>query len=323
VAGIGLTYTTLCLTVAAVLTLGSGDATSGDTDKPPPGAVATPATLAQTVSNAVHAPPEERAARQSDIEREFKVYFSRDNEIRIYRTGTYAEQLFDRALNCLFLIVALVFSGGELLACFLFGAVLVRSGFFSDPDVYRRCRPWLLGGGLLIGVPVQLAALILTFGSDRDALAGGPQLFGGIAIAIVYLTLLTGWAQTRRAEWLQNRLKAVGRLALTNYLAQTVICTTIFYSHGLALFATLDRPATLLIVLGVWTVQLLVSPVYLRFASIGPVEWVWRSLAQGRVLPLRRSRTDTVESHPLQAATEDARSPTDRVGGPESAHAQH
>src|SRR5207248_2341749 len=99
-----------------------------------------------------------------------------------------------------------------------------------------------------------------------------------------------GWAQTNRAAWLQDRLKAVGRLALTNYLSQSVICTTIYYSFGLGLYATTGRPATLLVVLGVWVLQLLVSPLYLRYFRIGPVEWVWRSLSQRRVLPLLRRR---------------------------------
>jgi uncharacterized protein len=105
---------------------------------------------------------------------------------------------------------------------------------------------------------------------------------------VVYLTLLTGWAQTNRALWLQDRLKAVGRLALTNYLAQTVICTLIFYSIGLGLYATLGRPATLLVVLGVWLLQLLLSPLYLKVFRIGPVEWVWRSLSQWRLQPILR-----------------------------------
>ncbi len=289
VAGAGLTWSAAALALATVLTPSSG-VSNADKDEPPPGSVATPASLARVITDAFQAPPNEPAEREKLIEREFQVYLSRDNQIRIYREGTFVEQLFDRALNCAFLLVAMVFTAGELLACFLFGATLVRSGFFSDPDVYSRWRPWLLGGGLLIGVPAEVAALILSFGGDRDNLASGPQLFGAMAIATVYLTLLTGWAQTHRAQWLQNRLKAVGRLALSNYLSQTVICTTVFYSFGLGLYATMGRPATLLVVLGVWTLQLLISPVYLRFFSIGPVEWVWRSLSQGHLLPLRRRR---------------------------------
>ncbi len=100
VAGAGLTFPTAALATAAVLTLGSSKATTEDKDKPPPGAVATPATLSRTISDAIHAPPEEGAESERKIEQEFRVYFSRDNQVRIYREGTYAEQCFDRALNC-------------------------------------------------------------------------------------------------------------------------------------------------------------------------------------------------------------------------------
>ncbi|QJX00740.1 DUF418 domain-containing protein [Frigoriglobus tundricola] len=325
VAGAGLTASVAALATMTALTLGSGRAANEDKDKdkPPPGSVATPASLSRVVTDAFNAPADESAAREKLVTREFQVYFSRDNQIRIYREGTYVEQLFDRALNCAFLLAAMLFTAGELLACFLFGATLVRCGFFSDPDVYSRWRPWLLAGGLLIGVPAEVEALILSFNGERDNMAAGPQLFGAMAVATVYLTLLTGWAQGQRALWLQNRLKAVGRLALSNYLSQTVICTTVFYSFGLGLYATMGRPATLLVVLGVWALQLLISPLYLRFFAIGPVEWVWRSLAQRRPLPLRRRQTVRLipEEGVVVGAGSDPSSPTAasaKMGDPES-----
>ena len=289
VAVAGLTWTAVCLAVGIVLSQGADERPAKENEKPPPDAIATSATLSESISRFMQAPPELREEKQKGVEKEFKIYFSRNNQIRIYREGTFGEQLFDRALNGLFLVLALIFTFGELGACFLFGAILVRGGFFSDPEVYSRWRPWMLVGGLCLGIPMQVAALILTFAGERNEMVASlTQLCAGIGIALVYLTLLTGWAQSHRVEWLQARLKAVGRLALTNYLSQTVICTTIFYSFGFGLYATLGRPATLLVVLGVWIVQLIVSPLYLCVFSIGPVEWVWRSLSQGRLLPLRK-----------------------------------
>jgi uncharacterized protein len=289
VAGACLTWTAACLTTVVVLVLVSDRVSERDKDKPPPGAFATPSSLTGAVSDALRAPPEEREERWKRVGREFNVFFSRDNQNRIYREGSYGEQTFDRVLKTVLMQKTLVLFGGDLLACFLFGAFLVRAGFFSNPVVYRRWRPWLLAGGLLLGVPMHAAALILMFAGGKYAfLSAAPHLCGAIGIAAVYLTLLTGWAQTERAAWLQERLKAVGRLALTNYLSQTVICTTIFYSFGFGLYATTGRPATLLVVLGAWLLQLLLSPLYLRYFRIGPVEWVWRSLSQRRMLPLRR-----------------------------------
>jgi uncharacterized protein len=286
-AGAGLTWTAACITTILLLALSDG---ASEKDKPPPGGIATQASVTEAVSEALHAPAEERKKSWKGVEREVRVFFSRENQTRIYREGSYREQTFDRALKTLFMPKTVVLIGGQLLACFLFGAFLVRRGFFSDPEVYSRWRGWLLAVGLLIGVPLHVAALILTFAGDKYALLSiAPHLCGELAIAAVYLTLLTGWAQTDRAAWLQDRLKAVGRLALTNYLMQTVICTTIFYSFGFALYATLGRPATLLVVLGVWLLQLLLSPLYLKVFRIGPVEWVWRSLSQRRFLPILKT----------------------------------
>jgi uncharacterized protein len=286
-AGAGLTWTAACITTILALGLVYGGVDDRDRNRPPPGATATPSSLMAALRDAVHAPPEDKDKAGKRFEQEIRVFFSRDNQARIYREGSYGEQTFDRVVKLMFLPKGVVIVGGQLLACFLFGALLMRGGFFDNPEVYRRWRGWLLAGGLLLGIPMHTASLILTFAAGKYSfLAAAPHLCGEIAIGVVYLTLLTGWAQTDRARWLQDRLKAVGRLALTNYLGQTVICTAIFYSFGFGLYGTLGRPATLLVVLGVWLLQLLVSPLYLKVFRIGPVEWVWRSLSRRRLLPL-------------------------------------
>ncbi len=77
------------------------------------------------------------------------------------------------------------------------------------------------------------------------------------------------------------RLAAVGRMALTNYISQTILCTLIFYGYGLGLFARLERKQIVLVVVGIWIVQLIVSPIWLRHFRFGPLEWIWRSLTYG------------------------------------------
>ena len=75
---------------------------------------------------------------------------------------------------------------------------------------------------------------------------------------------------------------AVGRMALTNYLLQTLICTTIFYGHGLGLFGSVDRAGQFAIVLAVWAFELLASSAWLRYFAVGPVEWLLRWVVHGR-----------------------------------------
>ena len=89
-------------------------------------------------------------------------------------------------------------------------------------------------------------------------------------VALVMLLCLRGWPL--------RSLAAVGRMALSNYLLQTVICTMIFYGSGLGLFGHVDRAAQLAIVVGISTFQLLASSVWLRYFTVGPVEWLTRWL---------------------------------------------
>jgi uncharacterized protein len=90
-----------------------------------------------------------------------------------------------------------------------------------------------------------------------------------------------------RAGWRARAVAAVGRTALSNYLLQTVLCTTIFYGHGLGLFARVERVGQLLIVVGIWIVQLAWSVWWTRRFAVGPLEWVWRRAARGSAVPAR------------------------------------
>jgi uncharacterized protein len=87
---------------------------------------------------------------------------------------------------------------------------------------------------------------------------------------------------------LQHALAAVGRMALTNYLLQTIICTTIFYGHGFGLFGSVERIGQIGIVACVWAIQLIVSPIWLHYFRFGPMEWLWRTLTYWRLQPMRR-----------------------------------
>jgi uncharacterized protein len=80
---------------------------------------------------------------------------------------------------------------------------------------------------------------------------------------------------------------AVGRTALSNYLLATLLCTTIFYGHGLGLFGSVNRVGQLAIVAVVWAIQLLVSPWWLGRFAMGPLEWALRWAMLGRRVPIR------------------------------------
>jgi uncharacterized protein len=86
-------------------------------------------------------------------------------------------------------------------------------------------------------------------------------------------------------------LAAVGQMALTNYLAQSLICLFVFTGAGLALFGELERHELYYVVAAIWVVQLVWSPLWLAHFRFGPAEWLWRSLTYWRRQPMRRTRS--------------------------------
>ena len=76
-------------------------------------------------------------------------------------------------------------------------------------------------------------------------------------------------------------------MALTNYLMQSLICSLIFYGHGLGLVGRIDRVGQLGLTVAIWVAQLICSPLWLKRFRFGPLEWLWRTLSYGRRQPLR------------------------------------
>jgi uncharacterized protein len=77
-------------------------------------------------------------------------------------------------------------------------------------------------------------------------------------------------------------------MALTNYLTQTVICIVIFYGFGFGLYGSLGAAASTLIAIAIFTSQIVLSSVWLKYFNYGPMEWIWRQLTYGKRLELRQ-----------------------------------
>ena len=120
-------------------------------------------------------------------------------------------------------------------------------------------------------------------------MVGGGRGAAESLIALGYASVLILAWKAGAARWL-SPLAAAGRMALTNYLAQSAIMTSLFYGgRGLGLMGQVDRPALWIIVLLIWALQLVWSPLWLSRFRMGPAEWVWRSLTYGRAMPIRKA----------------------------------
>jgi uncharacterized protein len=109
----------------------------------------------------------------------------------------------------------------------------------------------------------------------------------GIATGLAYCCGLLLLLHTPAGPALSAVLSPMGRMALTNYLAQSLICTTLFYGYGLGWFGRVGPALGLLITVVIFALQIPLSMWWLRRFRFGPFEWLWRTLTYGAVQPLR------------------------------------
>jgi uncharacterized protein len=114
--------------------------------------------------------------------------------------------------------------------------------------------------------------------------------WASLLVSLGYVSVTMLLCKSDKLHPMTRPLAAVGRMALTNYLLQTIVCTTIFYGHGFGLFGTVERVGQIAIVAAIWIGQLILSPIWLNHFQYGPFEWLWRSLTYWQVQPMRKSR---------------------------------
>lgn len=178
----------------------------------------------------------------------------------------------------------------------LIGMGLMKLGVFSAERsrlFYQRMM--LFGYGF--GLPLVLAETFHIYVSDWNvhdrlgSLFSGWMFVGGftgIPLALGHIGLVMIIIQSGTLQWLTSRLAATGRMALSNYLFDSILCTTLFYGYGFGLYGKIHRVELFLLVLAIWAFQLCFSPIWLRHFRYGPAEWLWRSLTYWKFQPMRR-----------------------------------
>jgi uncharacterized protein len=175
----------------------------------------------------------------------------------------------------------------------LLGMALYKAGVLTGSRPRRTYRA-LAAVAVAVGLPVTAYGIHRNEASGWDpgyVLYAGSQYnyWASLLVALGWVGVVVLASRSARLGFLNGALAAVGRMALTNYLMQSLICTTIFHGHGLGMFGRVERVGQLGIVVGVWAVQLLLSPLWLRYFRFGPAEWLWRSLTYGKVQPMLRT----------------------------------
>ena len=219
----------------------------------------------------------------------------REAEVAAYSAGTYLQASTVRLRYLGAQVGGLVALLPMVVGLFLIGAWLVRSGAIRDPDahpvLYRRLL-WVGAplGLLLTGIGLGVSSDPVRPGEAadaRDLLAMTLHMLGAPLLALAYLSVVV--RTVHRGPGLFDLLAPAGRMALTNYLLQSVVGTLVFYGYGLGLWGEVGRAGQVLGVCVVLAGQVVLSHAWLARFNFGPVEWLWRAVTYLQWPRMRRA----------------------------------
>lgn len=205
----------------------------------------------------------------------------------VYENGSFSEianqriqdRMYYMSMNGMLSLNPLLFFYSSLpyFCMFLIGAAFAKANIFQNKAKNRK-RLFVIGvSGFAIGVPANIA-----FGlwhQDVYLLIGAPFL------TLFYIAAITILFTNPIMNKLLQPFSAVGKTAFTNYLLQSIICTFIFYHYGLGLYGKVNPFLGLLLTIGIYAIQLIISHFWMKRFLFGPFEWLWRTLTYLRPQP--------------------------------------
>ncbi|MDG2005451.1 MAG: DUF418 domain-containing protein [Novosphingobium sp.] len=212
-------------------------------------------------------------------------------QLAVAREGFVDHALYKVSHQTLYPLESVLILFGETLPLMLLGIALCRSGFFSATWPRKRMLGIAVGGTLAGLVPT---AAILGWAWVHDfpirAMESAfvtwtaiPHLLMAIGYAAVLVLVSPALTASAPGRW----LAAAGRMAFSNYIATSLVMTTIFYGWGLGLAGSIGPAEQWAFVILGWALMLAWSAPWLHHFRRGPLEWAWRSLTENRLLAFR------------------------------------
>jgi len=236
--------------------------------------------------------PEAAAAMESDFaEAAANARTMVDNATRVYSSGTFGEMVSMRLTEYQFLAPGVLFFYPVVLAMFILGFLGRRLRIMENPTErlpFFRKALWI---GLAIGLPFSLMYAYSFLKVEPTAISFYSVLhtaghaLGGIFMGLFYVSAMVLLAGMNKLKIFSAWLSPVGKMALTNYLLHSIICTTIFYGYGFGLYGKIGAFHGILIAIGIFLAQIPFSRFWLSRFHYGPFEWVWRTLTYGKLQP--------------------------------------
>ncbi|HEU4965704.1 MAG TPA: DUF418 domain-containing protein [Bacilli bacterium] len=216
--------------------------------------------------------------------------------MQAYGSGSYWDMVVQRFHELLMMYGGYYGSMPTLLTMFLLGVWAGKKRIFHNLGQHVKFLRIVLVVGLVVGGGLTLFEV---FGPQpmTDSQNFWFRMFwyrlADPALCFFYIATLALLLQNRVWQTRLAPLAFVGRMAISNYLLCSVICTTIFYNYGFGLFTKVGPAKGLLMTLLIYTLLMVFSVFWLSKYRFGPVEWLWRTLTYGKRQPMRiQPRTD-------------------------------
>ena len=214
----------------------------------------------------------------------------------VYSEGTFGEIVRIRLQEYMNLLPGVLFFYPVVLGVFLVGFWAARSGIIREPEAHVRFFRKVMWWGLATGV---IFSAVYTWSYFRTGVMTVPgiwmlfyttsHIIAGFSLSVAYVSGIVLLHIKGRFGLPAKLLAPVGRMALTNYLLHSIICTTLFFSYGFGLLGKISAFQGVLLTIAIFGLQVPFSHIWLKYFNFGPFEWLWRSLTYMKLQPFTRN----------------------------------
>jgi uncharacterized protein len=215
-----------------------------------------------------------------------------DLEISALRDGPFAHAMVTRIVLYLSSLVFVALAmAPQVIACFCFGAALLKIGYFNGKHLWLRTV--FIVVGLAVALPLNVIGYALTPDSATSYLAGAGAMFcmalGGPLSSLMYLTLIMIAVEKAPLSRVAGVLAPLGRMGLTGYIGESILMCFVMQHWGLQQFAQTSWAGRFVLVVVIWAMLLVFANLWFRHYRFGPLEWLWRSITYARWQPMTKS----------------------------------
>ena len=216
-----------------------------------------------------------------------------ESSYRAYPHGTFSEIMAQRTSDTLFVYSGMYATMFIILPLFLLGLYAGKKKIFQNIEtnltLIRKIWKW----SLVVGLTMSVVKFVFKYQMGTDYLSFNTAIFtgagflGDTGLCLFFMTSIILLSQNRKWILKLKPLAYMGRMALSNYLFQSIVCTTIFYSYGLGLYGKVGAALGLVLTVVIFVIQIFISKYWFKHFRFGPVEWAWRCLTYGKFFGIK------------------------------------